>query len=69
VLSEALSSNRLFRLSGVLSQHIRYIKHGRRKKKVAQEKIKSDVLKQMYFNGKDENAATFEYFNLRSNAV
>jgi hypothetical protein len=33
--------------------------HERRKKKLAEEKIKSD-LKQMYFNVKDENAMTLE---------
>jgi hypothetical protein len=44
-------------------------KHGRRKTKVVQEKIKRDVLRQMYFNVNDENAVTLEYFNLRTNAV
>jgi hypothetical protein len=38
-------------------------KHGRRKKKVAQENIKvlCSLLKQMYFNVNDENAVTWEY--------
>jgi hypothetical protein len=30
---------------------MQYRKHGRRKNKVAQAKVKSDVLKQMYLNG------------------
>jgi hypothetical protein len=38
-------------------------------KKVAQENIKSDVLKQRYFNVNEENAIILEYFNLRTNAV
>jgi hypothetical protein len=46
-----------------------YRKHGLRKKKIAQEKIKSDVLKQTYFNVNDETGRTLQYFNLRSNAM
>jgi hypothetical protein len=38
-------------------------------KKVVQEEIESDVLKQIYFNVNDENAITLECFNLRTNAV
>jgi hypothetical protein len=44
-------------------------KHKRYKKKVAQVKIKSGVLKQMCFNVNDENPIALEYFNLRTNAV
>jgi hypothetical protein len=48
---------------------IRDRKQGRRKKKVAQVKIKGDVLKQIYFNVNDENARILEYLNLRTNVV
>jgi hypothetical protein len=34
-----------------------------------QEKIKSDVLKQKYFNANNDNAIKMKYFNLRTNAV
>jgi hypothetical protein len=44
-------------------------KHRRCKKKVVQEKIKSHVLKQMYFNVNDESAIILEYFNLRTISV
>jgi CRISPR/Cas system CMR-associated protein Cmr1 (group 7 of RAMP superfamily) len=37
------------------------------RKKSAQEKIKIDVLKQMYLNVNDENAILLEYFNLTTN--
>jgi hypothetical protein len=43
-------------------------KNRRRNRKVAQEKIKSDVLRQMYLNVNNENAITLDYFNLRTNA-
>jgi hypothetical protein len=35
----------------------------------AQEQVKSEVLKQMYFNVNDENAITLKYFNSRTYAV
>jgi hypothetical protein len=38
-------------------------------KKVAQVKIKSEVLKQMHFNESTEKWKTMEYFKLRTNAV
>jgi hypothetical protein len=34
-----------------------------------QIKIRSDVLKHMYFNVKEGNVVALEYFNLRANAV
>jgi hypothetical protein len=37
--------------------------------KVAQEKRKSDVVKQVYSYVKNDNARIFEKFNLRTNAV
>jgi hypothetical protein len=46
-----------------------YIKHGRRKKKRAQGKVKSYILKQLYYNVTDENIIICEYFNLRTNAL
>jgi hypothetical protein len=36
---------------------------------LAQEKENRDILKHMYFNVKNENAITLEYFNWRTNAV
>jgi hypothetical protein len=44
-------------------------KHGCRKKKLAQENIRSDLLKQMHFIVNDETVMTLEYFNLRTIAV
>jgi hypothetical protein len=38
-------------------------------KKVKQEQVQSEVLKQMHFDVNDENAITLEYFNSRSIAV
>jgi hypothetical protein len=39
------------------------------KTQTQEEKLKSGVLKQMYFNVNDGDAITLEYFNLRTNAV
>jgi hypothetical protein len=44
-------------------------KHGRRKRKTARERIKSYVLKQMYFSVNDGNAIALKYFDLRTCAV
>jgi hypothetical protein len=44
-------------------------KHRRRRKKTARERIKSYVLKQMYFSVNDENATALKYFDLRISAV
>jgi hypothetical protein len=44
-------------------------KHGRRKRKIARERTKSYVLKQMYFSVNDENAIALKYFDLRTSAV
>jgi hypothetical protein len=44
-------------------------KHGRRKRKIEREKIKSYVLKQMYFSVIDENAIALKYFDLRTSSV
>jgi hypothetical protein len=38
-------------------------------KKVVQGKIKTDAVRQMYFNVNDKNGIRFEYFNLRTNTV
>jgi hypothetical protein len=44
-------------------------KKHRCRKKVVEEEMKGDVLKQMYFIVNDKNAITLEYFNLRTSAV
>jgi hypothetical protein len=44
-------------------------KHGRCKERVAQERIKSYTPKHMYFNVKNGNVMTLEYFNVKNNAV
>jgi hypothetical protein len=44
-------------------------KHGRRKRKIERERIKSYVLRQMYFSENDESAVALKYFGLRTTAV
>jgi hypothetical protein len=45
-------------------------KHERRKRKTARERIKSYVLKQMYFSVNDKNATiALNYFDLRTSAL
>jgi hypothetical protein len=44
-------------------------KHGCCKRKIGQGRIKSYVVKQMYFSMNDENAIALKYFDLRSRAV
>jgi hypothetical protein len=36
---------------------------------MARKRIKSDVLKQMYFSVNDENATALKYFDLRTGAA
>jgi hypothetical protein len=44
-------------------------KHGRRKRKIARERIKNYVLIKMYFRVNDENTVALKYFDLRTSAV
>jgi hypothetical protein len=44
-------------------------KHGRRKWKIGRERIKSFILKQMYFSVNNDNGVALKYIDLRSSAV
>jgi hypothetical protein len=44
-------------------------RHGRRKRKMAPERRKSFVLKQMYFSVNSDNAIALKHFDLRYSAV